>query len=138
MEAAHGVGRLGLGGAGDIRKAVAEGFRDVNEVKRFTRCGMGQCQGRKMCIRDRFEALRETYKNAPKEQQEAIFANGLAVLNRQMELETRAAAKSVNDIIAEEVGKWRKSNGVMLVISRSAVIDGDWDSACLLYTSRCV
>ena len=33
-----------------------------------------------------FEALRETYKNAPKEQQEAIFANGLAVLNRQMEL----------------------------------------------------
>ena len=44
-------------------------------------------------------------------------------------LETRAAAKSVNDIIAEEVGKWRKSNGVMLVISRSAVIDGDWDSA---------
>ena len=76
-----------------------------------------------------FEALRETYKNAPKEQQEAIFANGLAVLNRQMELETRAAAKSDNDIIAEEVGKWRKSNGVMLVISRSAVIDGDWDSA---------
>ena len=34
--------------AGAIRKAVAEGFRDVNEVKRFTRCGMGQCQGR-MC-----------------------------------------------------------------------------------------
>lgn len=70
-----------------------------------------------------FEALRETYKNAPKEQQEAICAQS------QMELETRAAAKSVNDIIAEEVGKWRKSNGVMLVISRSAVIDGDWDSA---------
>ena len=34
--------------AGDIRKAVAEGFLDVNEVKRVTRCGMGQCQGR-MC-----------------------------------------------------------------------------------------
>ncbi len=34
--------------AGDIRKAVAEGFNDVNEVKRVTRCGMGQCQGR-MC-----------------------------------------------------------------------------------------
>ena len=27
---------------------MAEGFRDVNEVKRVTRCGMGQCQGR-MC-----------------------------------------------------------------------------------------
>lgn len=34
--------------AGAIRKAVAEGHTDVNEVKRFTRCGMGQCQGR-MC-----------------------------------------------------------------------------------------
>ena len=34
--------------AGAIRKAVAEGFHEVNEVKRVTRCGMGQCQGR-MC-----------------------------------------------------------------------------------------
>ncbi len=34
--------------AGDIRRAVEEGYLDVNEIKRFTRCGMGQCQGR-MC-----------------------------------------------------------------------------------------
>lgn len=34
--------------AGDIRAAVAQGYTEVNEVKRFTRCGMGQCQGR-MC-----------------------------------------------------------------------------------------
>lgn len=34
--------------AGHIRQAVAEGHTEVNEVKRFTRCGMGQCQGR-MC-----------------------------------------------------------------------------------------
>ena len=34
--------------AGDIRKAVSDGYHDVNEVKRFTRCGMGPCQGR-MC-----------------------------------------------------------------------------------------
>ena len=34
--------------AGDIRRAVGEGYEDVNEVKRFTRCGMGHCQGR-MC-----------------------------------------------------------------------------------------
>ena len=34
--------------AGDIRRAVADGFRDPNEIKRVTRCGMGQCQGR-MC-----------------------------------------------------------------------------------------
>lgn len=34
--------------AGDIRKVVREGNSNVNEVKLFTRCGMGQCQGR-MC-----------------------------------------------------------------------------------------
>ena len=33
---------------GDVRKVVAEGIRDVNEVKIATRCGMGPCQGR-MC-----------------------------------------------------------------------------------------
>lgn len=31
---------------GDIRTAVANGARDVNDVKRRTRCGMGHCQGR--------------------------------------------------------------------------------------------
>jgi len=33
---------------GDVRKVIAEGIRDVNEVKIATRCGMGPCQGR-MC-----------------------------------------------------------------------------------------
>lgn len=34
--------------AGAIREAVTAGAHEVNEVKRMTRCGMGQCQGR-MC-----------------------------------------------------------------------------------------
>lgn len=34
--------------AGKIRRVVAEGNSDVNEVKLYTRCGMGPCQGR-MC-----------------------------------------------------------------------------------------
>ncbi len=34
--------------AGDIRKVASEGHTDVNEIKLFTRCGMGNCQGR-MC-----------------------------------------------------------------------------------------
>lgn len=34
--------------AGKIREVVAEGNHEVNEVKLFTRCGMGPCQGR-MC-----------------------------------------------------------------------------------------
>ena len=34
--------------AGQIRQVVAEGNTDVNEVKLYTRCGMGPCQGR-MC-----------------------------------------------------------------------------------------
>ena len=32
--------------AGDIRRALDEGHRSPNEVKFFTRCGMGPCQGR--------------------------------------------------------------------------------------------
>ena len=32
--------------AGQIRKAVKEGHEDSNQVKYFTRCGMGACQGR--------------------------------------------------------------------------------------------
>ncbi len=32
--------------AGQIRRAVAEGHQDSNQVKFFTRCGMGPCQGR--------------------------------------------------------------------------------------------
>jgi D-hydroxyproline dehydrogenase subunit alpha len=31
---------------GDIKAAVAEDIRDLNELKRMTRCGMGNCQGR--------------------------------------------------------------------------------------------
>jgi thioredoxin reductase/bacterioferritin-associated ferredoxin len=34
--------------AGDIRKAIAEGCREPNEIKAMTRCGMGPCQAR-MC-----------------------------------------------------------------------------------------
>lgn len=34
--------------AGDIRQAASEGLTNVNEIKLFTRCGMGYCQGR-MC-----------------------------------------------------------------------------------------
>lgn len=30
---------------GEIRKAVHDGFRTTNEVKRWLRCGMGLCQG---------------------------------------------------------------------------------------------
>jgi bacterioferritin-associated ferredoxin len=34
--------------AGDLRQLIDEGFTDVNQLKSFSRCGMGQCQGR-MC-----------------------------------------------------------------------------------------
>ena len=58
-----------------------------------------------------------------------ILANGLAALNRQMELETRAASQVVNRIVVEEISKWRKTSGVSLVIARSIVIDGDMANA---------
>ena len=34
--------------AGDIRECVAEGATGPNQLKAYTRCGMGPCQGR-MC-----------------------------------------------------------------------------------------
>ena len=34
--------------AGDQARPVDAGARDVNQIKHFTRCGMGPCQGR-MC-----------------------------------------------------------------------------------------
>ena len=30
----------------DVRKAIADGWRTVDEIKRVTRAGMGPCQGR--------------------------------------------------------------------------------------------
>jgi NAD(P)H-nitrite reductase large subunit len=30
----------------DIRKAIADGYRTIDEIKRVTRAGMGPCQGR--------------------------------------------------------------------------------------------
>ena len=30
----------------DIRKAIAEGYKTIDEIKRVTRAGMGPCQGR--------------------------------------------------------------------------------------------
>ena len=73
-----------------------------------------------------FEELRETYEGTPKDERETILANGLAALNRQMELETRAASQVVNRIVVEEISK---SSGVSLVIARSIVIDGDMANA---------
>ena len=30
----------------DVRKAIAAGYRTIDEIKRVTRAGMGPCQGR--------------------------------------------------------------------------------------------
>lgn len=35
----------------EIEEAIEDGARTFNEVKRFTRCGMGLCQGRTCRIR---------------------------------------------------------------------------------------
>lgn len=34
--------------AGELRGLIRDGFTDINQLKSFSRCGMGQCQGR-MC-----------------------------------------------------------------------------------------
>ena len=37
--------------------------------------------------------------------------------------------RAVNAVVVEEIEKWRKKNGVQLVIPRSVVITGDFDRA---------
>ncbi|MHB8946925.1 MAG: (2Fe-2S)-binding protein [Bacillota bacterium] len=32
--------------AEEVRKLIADGYRTPDEIKRLSRCGMGQCQGR--------------------------------------------------------------------------------------------
>ena len=40
--------RCGHISAGEVRRCINEGHTDLNDLKRFTGCGMGECQGR-MC-----------------------------------------------------------------------------------------
>lgn len=51
---------------GEIRKAIAEGARDVTGVKRRVRAGMGLCQG-KTCERLVVQILCRELKISPKE-----------------------------------------------------------------------
>lgn len=49
----------------EIRRAIADGARSINDVKRRTRAGMGLCQGI-FCTRPIADLLRET-AGAPEE-----------------------------------------------------------------------
>ena len=76
-----------------------------------------------------FDKLRDAHKKDSEEERNKVYAQGLALLNRQMAVERQAAMRAVQAVIVEEVEKWRKQNDVSLVISRSMVIAGDWDKA---------
>jgi len=49
----------------EIEAAIEDGARTFNEVKRFTRCGMGLCQGRTCRVRIEKLIARMT-QNSPK------------------------------------------------------------------------
>mgnify|MGYP000545484880 CR=1 FL=1 len=48
---------------GEILKAIKEGAGTVNEIKRWTRAGMGLCQGRTCKVNVAKILVRETHKN---------------------------------------------------------------------------
>jgi len=52
--------------AGFVRQAVKFGALDLNRVKAYTRCGMGQCQGR-MCELTAAEIIAEAQEKSPRE-----------------------------------------------------------------------
>ena len=76
-----------------------------------------------------FEDLKKAHAKESEAERNKIYAQGLAVLNRQMDVERRAAMLAVQNVVVEEVEKWRRKNGVSLVVSRSMVVAGDWDRA---------
>lgn len=76
-----------------------------------------------------FEDLKAAHKDSSPEERQKALSDGLAALNRQMELERGAVDRIVAGLAVEEVSKWRKANGIMLVIPRSVVIDGDMHAA---------
>ncbi len=76
-----------------------------------------------------FDDLRKAHEKDPESERNKIYADGLSVLNRQMEVERQSAMRAVNAVVVDEIEKWRKKNGVMLVIPRSVVITGDFDKA---------
>lgn len=76
-----------------------------------------------------FDDLRKAHEKESEAERNKIYADGLAVLNRQMEVERQSAMRAVNAVVVEEIEKWRQKNGVQLVIPRSMVITGDYDKA---------
>ena len=52
--------------AGSVRQAVKFGALDLNRVKAYTRCGMGQCQGR-MCELTAAEIIADAQGKSPRE-----------------------------------------------------------------------
>lgn len=49
---------------GDVKKALANGAKEINEIKRMTRIGMGRCQGR-MCEPTLIEIMRRELNQSP-------------------------------------------------------------------------
>ena len=76
-----------------------------------------------------FDDLRKAHEKDPESERNKIYADGLSVLNRQMEVERQAAMRVVHEVGVEDVEKGRKKNGVSLVIARSMVVAGDWSKA---------
>ena len=75
-----------------------------------------------------YNDLEETFKDAPDPEKKRIYAEGLAKLNRQMEVERQAAIQVVHAVLVDEIEKWRASNGVSLVIPRNVVLAGNWEA----------
>lgn len=50
----------------EIEEAIEDGANTFNEVKRFTRCGMGLCQGRTCRVRIE-KMIQEITKNLPRQ-----------------------------------------------------------------------
>ncbi|MDR2745309.1 MAG: OmpH family outer membrane protein [Desulfovibrio sp.] len=67
--------------------------------------------------------LQEAAKSEPEEQRQKTLAQGLRTLQQQVKAEEIGARQIVNDLMLEEVKKWRRANKVGAVIARHNLLD---------------
>jgi len=99
---------------GEILKAIKEGAATVNEIKRWTRAGMGLCQGRTCKVNVAKILARETHKNPkdvlPSTYRQPVRPVKMGVLSDNEKANECKKRRALND----RMGKIDHGNGYTL------------------------
>ncbi|MDR2054625.1 MAG: OmpH family outer membrane protein, partial [Desulfovibrio sp.] len=99
---------------------------DVERVlrdSRAARAGRDHVEAAKARLQQGWQELQEAAKNEPEGQRQKTLAQGLQTLQRQIRAEEIGARQIVNNLLLEEVKKWRRVNKVEMIIARQNLLD---------------